>query len=107
MDKTLLVEAVRKKYDLLQPIMNERMRRQWAAAEALSLPRGGITIVSQATALSRNTIEAGICELRPQMNLPVEEVHPERVRRPGGGRHPLVSTDPTLIADLEALVEPV
>ena len=106
MDKTLLVEAVRKKYDLLQPIMNERMRRQWAASEALSLPRGGITLVSQATALSRNTIEAGISELQTQVDLPLEEVLPERVRRPGGGRHPLIHNDPTLIKDLEALVEP-
>jgi hypothetical protein len=106
MDKTLLVEAVRQKYDLLQPIMNERMRRQWAAAEALSLPRGGVTIVSQATTLSRTTIEAGIRELRSQENLPPDEVHPERVRHPGGGRHSLVINDPTLIEDLDALVEP-
>jgi hypothetical protein len=106
MDKSLLVEAVRQKYDLLQPIMNERMRRQWAAAEALSLPRGGVTIVSQATTLSRTTIEAGIHELRTQEDLPPEEVHPERVRRPGGGRHSLLIDDPTLIEDLDALVEP-
>lgn len=106
MNKTFLIEAVRKKYDLLQPIMNERMRRQWAASEALSLPRGGITLVSQATGLSRNTIEAGICELQTQVDLPLEEVHPERVRRPGGGRHLLIRNDPTLIDDLEALVEP-
>jgi hypothetical protein len=106
MDKTFLIEAVRKKYTLLQPIMNERLRRQWAASEALSLPRGGITLVSQATALSRNTIEAGICELQTQVDLPLEEVHPERVRRPGGGRHPLLRNDPTLLEDLEALVGP-
>jgi hypothetical protein len=106
MDKTFLVDAVRRKYDLLRPIMNERMRRQWAASEALSLARGGITLVAQATALSRNTIEAGICELQTQVDLPLEEVHPERVRRPGGGRHPLLRNDPTLIEDLEALVEP-
>ena len=106
MDKTFLVEAVRKKYELLQPIMNERMRRQWAASEALSLPRGGVTVVSNATGLSRTTIEAGKRELRTQADLPPEEMYPERVRRPGGGRHPLVIDDPTLIADLEALVEP-
>jgi Rhodopirellula transposase DDE domain len=106
MGKTSLIEAVRKKYDLLQRIMNERMRRQWAGSEALSLPRGGITLVSQATALSRNTIEAGICELQTQVDLPLKEVHPERVRRPGGGRHPLIRNDPALLEDLEALVEP-
>src|ERR1019366_7645810 len=104
MDKSFLVEAVRKKYELLPPIMTERMRRHWAASEALSLSRGGVTLVSQATGLSRNTIEAGIRELRTQVDLPPEEVHPERVRFPGGGRHRLTSNDPTLIDDLEALV---
>lgn len=31
--------------------------------------------------------------------------HPEPVRRPGGGRHLWIRNDPTLIDDLEALVE--
>src|SRR5260370_33904283 len=106
MENTDLIETVRKKYELLRPIMNERLRRQWAASEALSLPRGGVTIVAQATGLSRTTIEAGKREFRTQVDLPPEEACPERVRRPGGGRHPVVIDDPTLIADLEALVEP-
>jgi hypothetical protein len=106
MEKTVQIEAVRKKYELLRPIMNERMRRQWAASEALSLPRGGVTVVARATGLSRTTIEAGKRELRTQADSPPQECDPERVRRPGGGRHPLVMEDPTLIADLEALVEP-
>jgi hypothetical protein len=106
MANTLLIEAVRKKYELLHPIMTERMRRQWAASEALSLPRGGVTVVAQATGLSRTTIEVGKRELRTQADLPLDEVCPERVRRAGGGRHCLVVDDPTLIADLEALVEP-
>src|SRR6202795_2643573 len=106
MGKTSLIEAVRKKYDLLQPIMNERMRRQWAASEALSLSRGGITLVAQATGLSRTTITAGLRELHTQADLPPEEVCPQRSRRPGGGRHPLVANDPTLVKDLETRVEP-
>ena len=106
MEKTLLIDAVRKKYELLLPIMNERMRRHWAASEALSLSRGGVTIVARATGLSRTTIEAGKRELRTQADLPPEEVCPERVRCPGGGRHSLVLDDPTLIKALEALVEP-
>jgi Rhodopirellula transposase DDE domain len=106
MEKTSLVEAVRKKYELLRPIMNERMRRQWAASEALSLPRGGVTVVAQATGLSRTTIGGGIRELRTQADASAEGVCPERIRGPGGGRHSLVTDDPTLIQDLEALVEP-
>jgi hypothetical protein len=106
MDTTSLVESVRNKYELLCPIMNERMRRQWAASEALSLSRGGITLVAQATGLSRTTITAGIRELGTQADLPPEEVCPQRSRRLGGGRRPLVVNDPTLIKDLETLVEP-
>jgi Rhodopirellula transposase DDE domain len=106
MEKTSLVVAVREKYELLRAIMNERMRRQWAASEALSLARGGVTVVAQATGLSRTTITAGVRELRTQADLPPEEVCPERIRGPGGGRHALVTADPTLIQDLEALVEP-
>ena len=37
--------------------------------------------------------------------LPPEEVQPQRVRGPGGGRHLAEDGDPTLIRDLEALVE--
>ena len=106
MENTDLIDAVRKKYELLRLLMNERMRRQWAASEALSLPRGGVTVVARATGLSRTTIELGKRELRTQADLPQEEVYPERIRRLGGGRHRLVIDDPTLIADLEALVEP-
>ena len=86
--------------------MNERMRRLWAAAEALALPRGGITLVSEATGLSRTTIWSGVRELRRQADLPPGAVVTEGIRRPGGGRPYLEDVDPTLARDLEALVEP-
>jgi len=79
MDKTCLVDAVRRKCEL-RPIMNERMRRHWAASEALSLPRGGVTVVAQATGLSRTTIAAGVRELRAPVGTPPEDVRPERAR---------------------------
>ena len=53
------MEAVRSKYQLLQPLMTERLRRQWAACEAESLGRGGVSLVARATGLSRTTIWAG------------------------------------------------
>ena len=49
------VEGIRRKFELLRPVMNERVRRQWAAAETLSLGWGGVTAVAEATGLSRTT----------------------------------------------------
>ena len=55
-----MIEAVHTKYQHLDPLMNERLRRQWAACEALSLKRGGVAAVAKATGLSRTTIWAGL-----------------------------------------------
>src|SRR3954449_5624013 len=111
MEDSANLTAVQTKYELLRPLTDERMRRQWAAAEALSLPRGGVTLVAKATGLSRTTIGEGMRELRERTNLGIEDETcvsevSERVRRPGGGRHPLKENDATLIRDLRALIEP-
>src|SRR5437762_7851973 len=103
MSTPTVLEGIRNKYELLRPLMNERLRRQWAACETLTLSRGGATLVAQATGLSRTTIWAGRQELRQQAELPPEEIQPERVRAPGGGRHLVEVEDPTVLRDLEAL----
>src|SRR5947207_14387866 len=100
MNRDATLEAVRRKFELLRPLMNERLRRQWAACEALTLPRGGATLVAQATGLSRTTIWAGRKELQQQAKLPPEEVQPQRVRSPGGGRHPVEDRAPTVLRSL-------
>jgi hypothetical protein len=87
--------------------MNERMRRLWAGAEAAALGKGGIEIVHAATGLSRTTITAGTKELKADCRLDsLAPLPPERSRRPGGGRKKLTDRDPTLLGELEALVEP-
>ena len=58
-----LVKIIEKKYQILKPIFNERLRRLWAAAEANAIGRGGRSIVSSATNLSRTTISKGLNEL--------------------------------------------
>jgi Rhodopirellula transposase DDE domain len=105
MSKSDQIEVIRRKYELLRPLMNERMRRQWAACEAMSFPRGGFALVAAATGLSRTTLWAGKRELQQQARLPAEEVQPERIRRAGGGRHPVETDDPTLRQDLTVLLE--
>jgi Rhodopirellula transposase DDE domain len=99
------MEAVRTKYQLLQPLMTERLRRQWAACEAVSLGRGGVRLVAAATGLSRTTIWAGRKELQRRARRPQDDLSPERVRAPGGGRHLVEQDDPALLAALHVLVE--
>src|ERR1039457_3294999 len=96
--------VVRKKYRALRDVLDERGRRVWAASEASSLPRGGVSLVAQATGLSRTTIPAGIRELKEQKRKPLAA---GRSRRPGGGRKPLTVHHPDLLKALEQLVEPV
>jgi hypothetical protein len=102
---TQVIKSIRRKFRALRPGMDERLRRQWAAAEARELGRGGVTAVARATGMSRTTITAG----KHELELPTKQREQEafRVRRTGGGRRPLAETDPELLAALEALVEPV
>jgi hypothetical protein len=105
MQDATVIERIRRMYRMLSPEMDERMRRQWAAAEARELGWGGVTLVAQASGLSRTTITAGLREL----DLPPGQRQAEavRVRRPGGGRRPLAQTDPELVTALEQLIDPV
>ncbi len=98
-------EAIAMKYRALAPFLDERKRRLWAAAEALALGRGGVTAVAGATGLHRRTIRTGIQDLQAGTLTP--PASDSRVRAPGGGRKAATEQDPTLVRDLEALVEPV
>jgi hypothetical protein len=95
------LESIRQKYLALLPVMDERMRRQWAAAEASALGWGGVTMVSTATGLARNTIASGLRELEHRQAHPGEAVG-HRIRGPGGGRKPVTQTDPGLWQALDA-----
>jgi transposase len=105
-----MVGTVGEKFDILRPIMNEKLRRRWAACEALAMGRGGISAASKATGLSRNTIRRGIEEVRAHMPELAESIGTqdhEGIRRAGGGRPRRVDEDKTLARDLERLLKPV
>jgi hypothetical protein len=100
-DREAVLGAVRERFARLAPFLSGQTRRFWAAAESLAIGRGGPSLVSQATGLARATV------LRGQHDLS----HPETLalpkeRRPGGGRKPLCETDPTLLRDLDRLIDP-
>jgi transposase len=93
-------ESIGERFRALAGELNERQRRLWAAAEARACGYGGIAAVARATGISEGTIRRGLAELESG-----QRPEPGRVRRPGGGRRPLTETDPTLLADLERLLE--
>ena len=97
-----VVAWIREKFTPLRGELDERARRCWAAVEASSLGRGGISAVAAATGMTRNTIRSGLRELAQ----PVSPEAVRRVRRPGGGRKKRTDDDPGLLAALQALVEP-
>ena len=86
----------------LGPELNERQRRLWAASEARACGRGGIAAVARATGISEDTVGRGIKELVAGVRL-----EPGQVRRRGAGRRALTVSDPSLLGDLERLVDPV
>lgn len=100
-------ETIQVKYERLAAYLNETSIRMWAAVEALSLGHGGITSVARATGLSRTTIHAGITELEQSQSESFRIEEYGAVRRLGGGRKPITESNPSLLKDLELLVDPV
>lgn len=97
------VATIRAKFVSLKPVMDERLTRLWAGAEAEALGEGGISIVEEAIGMSRTTIRAGRDELRAGVS-PEDVVN---VRRTGGGRPSIEEARPEIVPALEALVDPV
>ncbi|MCA1819177.1 MAG: ISAzo13 family transposase [Halobacteriales archaeon] len=92
---------LRLKLEKLRPFLDERAWRLTLAAEAVALGHGGIAVVHEASGASRSTISRGIAELESEAGL-----QDGRIRKGGGGRKALKDEDPTLVPDLEALVDP-
>jgi hypothetical protein len=101
------IASVRQKYEALAPLLHEKARRCWAACEAAALGRGGISLVASATGFSRPAIRRGIAELHaPSDGTRDADRSGPRIRRPGGGRPCLTTTDRSLLHDLQHLVDP-
>jgi hypothetical protein len=95
------LSPIRARFASLSPHLDERERRLLAATEARLAGYGGIAAVVRATGVAASTIGRGLKELSSGAAL-----GPDRVRRPGGGRKRLTDTDPSLLPELLALVEP-
>jgi hypothetical protein len=93
------MEAIRQRFDLVSPFLDERHRRLFAASEARAAGWGGVAAVAAITGVARSTIDRGLAELRAG-----SDAAPGRIRRAGGGRKARTATDRTLLRDLRRLV---
>ena len=100
-----MATAVAEKYVRLSSTMNEKLKRRWAACEAMSMGRGGVSAVARSTGISRTTIRKGVHEIEQEYPGLAAELG-GRIRRSGGGRRSLVESDRNLQSDLKKLVEP-
>jgi len=91
---------IRIRFQAVGPSLDERSRRLHAAAEAVSAGHGGVAAASRATKVARSTIGRGLKDLRDPASFT------GKVRRKGAGRHKLTAKDPTLLSDLEQLLQP-
>src|ERR1700726_1540833 len=94
-------DAIQARFDALEPFLNERDRRLFAASEARAAGHGGIAAVSRTTGIARSTIGRGLADLRSGVVR-----CSERIRRRGGGQKPVIETQPGILEALNELVEP-
>ena len=97
-------QEIAQRFGLLDPWLDERARRVWAAAESAVIGRGGISLVARATGVSRRAIREGLLEVKQKPERSSQSRVP--VRKKGGGRKKASIKDPSLILDLDKLVDP-
>jgi len=99
--KNIDEQAIKMRIETVVPTLNEYQRRIYLSAEAKALGRGGISLVSRISGVSRPTLTGGIRELSD----PNAEVMTNgRSRKPGGGRKPITESQPGIMEKLEDLV---
>jgi hypothetical protein len=82
--------------------LNEYQARLFVAEKALELGRGGISLLSRLTGMSRVTITQGVNDLAAKK---LRNAATGRVRSPGGGRKKVEAADAGLLAKLKLIVE--
>ena len=93
--------TTQQQYEILREELNEQQWRLYLGTEALKIGSGGISQVAKGSGADWKTVQRGVKELLG------ERVRVQgRIRQAGGGRKKATETDPTLLRDLEELLEP-
>jgi len=93
---------LKEKFDLLLPYLDEKSKRLYLSSEAISIGRGGKSLISRLTKVSRVTLASGEKELRSKQAGQGEK----GIRRKGGGRKKAIFLDDTLVQAVKDSVNP-
>jgi DNA-binding transcriptional regulator GbsR (MarR family) len=94
-------KEIQSKFNRIVSHLDEKSRRLWCANEAITIGWGGVTTVSKATGISRNTISEGVKEIEGK-----KEIVKNRIRKQGAGRKKKTESNPGIREKLESLIEP-
>lgn len=100
-----LDDVTKERIDSLLPLLDERGRRLYLAAEAKAIGRGGVSNVSAYTHFSRITIQKGVDELSGANSEEAEEKPLVRIRKAGGGRKDAVESNPGILEAVSKVID--
>lgn len=95
-------ESIKTRIEIVLPILDERQRRLYLAAEARSLGWGGKSKISQIASVTRRTISKGEVESH-SLDANLEK---GRIRKVGGGRKKIIEHQPEILKAIEEIVSP-
>jgi hypothetical protein len=96
-------EELRSRIARMLPLLDERQRRIFLAAEALSIGHGGVKTVSGISGVSRVTIIEGKKEIERREH---DLLPAGRCRHPGAGRKPAAEKHQGLVEAIGRIIEP-
>lgn len=99
-DKT--IEIMEQVFTTMPQLLDERQRRLLAASIAKGYGHGGIALVSDISGMDVRTIRSGIHEINNGVQ-PVTDNG--KLRKSGAGRKAVKVLEPSLLSDIEAIVE--
>jgi hypothetical protein len=91
--------VIEKRIQRMMPLLNERQKRLYLANEAVSYGRGGVSLVSRISGMSRTTITKALGELNNKHTID------GNIRRSGGGRKFVESNYPGIEEKIRKIID--
>ncbi len=95
-------DVIKARLNAVLPMLNERQRRVYLAAESKSIGWGGKSKIAELSNVTRRTIAKGETELFVNE----EDALKKRIRKEGGGRKKVVELQPEMLKAIEDIVSP-